>query len=229
MPRRKKSESEASLASEVGDRIRQIRESKNLSQRALADRLGKGTQRALANYEAGEALIPSDLARGLCAEFDVNFDWLMTGQGPQKQSEVIGEAQSRRAEEEAYRVLKAVREVAGKHAHKSGDPYDKPGHDPFSTALRLSLSRLEREFATRRGASQFAGFLEDFIVTARDLLKKELEAIDEARWDKLDRASDDLHGPSAMRTNGGRKPATRVPTTPSRKAVARSRRLRGSR
>jgi transcriptional regulator with XRE-family HTH domain len=86
MARPKRRKEDLDLARGVGSRLVEIREGLRLSQQAFIDKLEKGTQRSLANYERGEALVPADLALRICDVFNLNFAWLMTGVGPMKRS-----------------------------------------------------------------------------------------------------------------------------------------------
>lgn len=141
-----------------------------LSQAEFVARLGKGSQRALAHYEVGKVLIPSDLARRICQVYDVSFDWLMVGRGSRRQTDVIRDAQARRAEVEARETLRAVQEVVLKYASENQSRIeDRSLEDLFRRALRISLGRLERDFNEKRGCRQFAAFLEDLVVTVREI------------------------------------------------------------
>lgn len=64
----------------VNERLRLIRSSLELSQKAFGDKLGI-PQTTYANYESGKASIPDDLKQKL-ADINVNLHWLITGQGP---------------------------------------------------------------------------------------------------------------------------------------------------
>lgn len=173
MPRPKRSLEESTAALEVGRRLSQIREDRRLSQDEFVSKLGRGTRRAMGDYESGKVMVPTDLARRVCQEFDISFDWLMTGRGPHRGTEVIREAESRRAEEEAYQTLKAVQDVVQRKGYPADSDVfqtDETSLDAlFRRALRLSLSRLERQFNPKKGSKQFAEFLEDLIVTTMDV------------------------------------------------------------
>lgn len=62
------------------DRIKKIRKNANMTQQRFADRLGLKRQ-TIATYETGR-VEPSDSTLLLiCREFEINKDWLLTGEG----------------------------------------------------------------------------------------------------------------------------------------------------
>lgn len=62
------------------DRIRKVRKALDLTQRGFAERIGMKSN-TIATYEMGRAT-PSDAAiNNICKEFDVNENWLRTGEG----------------------------------------------------------------------------------------------------------------------------------------------------
>lgn len=169
MSRPKRSSEEARMALEVGGRLSQIREQERLSQDEFAERLGSKNRRTLGQYEAGRTMLPTGLARRICDEFDVSFDWLMTGKEPRRRSDVLKEAQSRRAEEEARQTLRAIQDVVERLGWEDTYEEERSLNGLFKTALRVSLAKLEREFQEKKGVKQFASFLEDFITTAMEI------------------------------------------------------------
>lgn len=62
------------------DRIKKIRKELDLTQQKLADRLGV-QRNTIAMYEMGRTLPSDAIMRSICREFNVNEDWLRTGQG----------------------------------------------------------------------------------------------------------------------------------------------------
>ena len=61
-------------------RIKKLRKSLDLTQQKFADALGI-KQTTVASYEIGR-IVPSDSTiKLICREFDVNEDWLRTGEG----------------------------------------------------------------------------------------------------------------------------------------------------
>lgn len=64
----------------IGERIKEIRKSENLTQQVLADRLGL-KRNTIGNYEVN-IITPSDRTiSDICREFGVNELWLRTGEG----------------------------------------------------------------------------------------------------------------------------------------------------
>lgn len=64
----------------MNERLKKIRKALDLTQQEFADRL-KIKRNTVATYEAGKSN-PSDAAVSLiCREFNVNEDWLRTGEG----------------------------------------------------------------------------------------------------------------------------------------------------
>lgn len=62
------------------DRLKKLRKTLDLTQQAFADRIGM-KQNTIAQYEMGRT-IPSDaIIFSICREFNVNENWLRTGEG----------------------------------------------------------------------------------------------------------------------------------------------------
>ena len=67
----------------INERIKEIRRSSGLSQTDFAERLGT-TRGVITNLE-GEKTSPNDpFIKLICREFNVNEDWLRTGEGEMK-------------------------------------------------------------------------------------------------------------------------------------------------
>ena len=66
--------------SELKDRIQQVRQAFNISQRQLAKRIGV-TSQLISMIENGKTQLSHLTAKAIEAEFGVNHEWLMTGQG----------------------------------------------------------------------------------------------------------------------------------------------------
>lgn len=65
----------------IGERIKEVRKAKKITQQALADAIGL-KRNTIANYEIGN-VEPSDRTiSDICREFDVNEEWLRTGKEP---------------------------------------------------------------------------------------------------------------------------------------------------
>ena len=64
----------------VNERFKKVREYLGLSQRDLARELGI-TERTVRNYEVGKIEVPKTIILALQALFNINPNWLLTGQG----------------------------------------------------------------------------------------------------------------------------------------------------
>ena len=64
----------------LGERIKQIRKEKGLTQQALGDRIGV-KQNTIALIESGKRNTSDQLLISICREFNVNETWLRTGEG----------------------------------------------------------------------------------------------------------------------------------------------------
>ena len=62
------------------DHIKKIRKELDLTQQKFADKLGV-QRNTIAMYEMGRTLPSDAIMRSICREFNVNEDWLRTGQG----------------------------------------------------------------------------------------------------------------------------------------------------
>lgn len=62
------------------DRIKKIRKELDLTQQKFADKLGV-QRNTIAMYEMGRTLPSDAIMRSICREFNVNEDWLRTGEG----------------------------------------------------------------------------------------------------------------------------------------------------
>lgn len=79
-PRKALNITQQELANRVGIRLKELRKALNITQQELANRVGM-KQNTIATYEIERAM-PSDLAiRSICREFNVNEDWLRSGNG----------------------------------------------------------------------------------------------------------------------------------------------------
>ena len=66
--------------SEIKDRLQQVRQAYNISQRQLAKRIGV-TSQLISMIETGKTQLSHLTAKAIESEFGVNHEWLMTGQG----------------------------------------------------------------------------------------------------------------------------------------------------
>ena len=62
------------------DRIKETRKSLGLTQDKFGERLGVGRS-AISNIEAGSRGVTDQIRLSVCREFNVNEDWLRTGEG----------------------------------------------------------------------------------------------------------------------------------------------------
>ncbi len=181
-PSRKKAKESAA----IGARLRDAREAIGLSQAELGRRLGGRGQAAIAAYENARNVIPLALIPQICRELNVRMEWLLEGTDPRTAAEfesILAKRYSENtAKEEAYRALEAVRNVVQEYTQID---------DQFSTALRISLSTLERRMREPEGVrvARLSDFVEEFVRIARDLLGPVLTR---EREQRLDRAFEKL-------------------------------------
>lgn len=64
----------------MDERIKNLRKALNLTQQRFAERIGS-TQNAVTNYESGRRNPSGSVVNNICKEFDVNEQWLRTGEG----------------------------------------------------------------------------------------------------------------------------------------------------
>lgn len=62
------------------DRVKAVRQSLDLSQEAFGRALGV-TKTAICGIEAGRRGLTEQMAKSICREFNVNYDWLKDGKG----------------------------------------------------------------------------------------------------------------------------------------------------
>ena len=68
------------VMSDIGKRIRELREVLGLTQKQFGERIGK-SWRAVQDWEAGKSSIPDHTLRFISSTFNVSYNWLKTGQG----------------------------------------------------------------------------------------------------------------------------------------------------
>ena len=168
MPRQKRSPEQAQLAADVGRRLLELREEQRMTREQFVQRLGKGSQRVLANYEAGDVLLPTELAKRICEEFGVTFEWLMTGSGPKKQIDARREVESRREKADAWTNYEAIRAVVNRHGDNLTNAEDGSLNGILQDAMEVAFWRLEDEYR-KKGQIRFATFLDDFMVTLKKM------------------------------------------------------------
>lgn len=64
----------------IGERIKEVRRAFKKTQQAFADAIGL-KRNTIANYEIGNVLPSDRTISDICREFNVNEDWLRTGDG----------------------------------------------------------------------------------------------------------------------------------------------------
>lgn len=64
----------------MNDRIKELRQALNLTQQEFAARIGS-VQNTITGYETGRRSPSNQVLSLICKEFNVNEDWLRTGQG----------------------------------------------------------------------------------------------------------------------------------------------------
>lgn len=64
----------------MNTRIKEIRESRNLTQEEFGKKIGSA-RNTIANYENGNRNPSNSVILSICREFNVNEEWLRTGQG----------------------------------------------------------------------------------------------------------------------------------------------------
>ncbi len=62
------------------ERVKQIRQYLDLSQEAFGNALGV-TKTAICGIESGRRGLTEQMAKAICREFNVNYDWLKDGEG----------------------------------------------------------------------------------------------------------------------------------------------------
>lgn len=62
------------------ERVREVRKSQNLTLEIFGSRLGVG-KTAISNIERGQRKVTEQMRRSICREFNVNYDWLESGEG----------------------------------------------------------------------------------------------------------------------------------------------------
>ncbi len=70
---------EKNRGSTIGERIRFLRESKELSQDELAKDLKVAGGSVVSMYETGKRHLPTDLVLAYSKKFDVTTDWIIKG------------------------------------------------------------------------------------------------------------------------------------------------------
>lgn len=209
----------------LGRRLAEVRETERLSQEEFIRRLGRGTQRALANYERGEVLPPADLIHAVCREFDVSFHWLMTGSGAQKESALRAGGQRDIVHEVRHAIRSAVAELDDR-SQKNEFPNLGDSQDLVIVALRLAMNRFDWYFSSDRGPEGVGKFIQDLVFTLRELLGEAPQMKVDSRfmkqWATLDRREQRLKVLDLLfprRTRTGKRTWTKGSADESRRAL----------
>lgn len=64
----------------LNQRVKEIRKTNNLTMDKFGERLGV-TKAAVSQWESGTNQISDQMVRSICREFDINEEWLRTGEG----------------------------------------------------------------------------------------------------------------------------------------------------
>lgn len=64
----------------LGERVREIRKTLNLTLEKFGDKLGV-KKSAISDIESGRNSLTDQMARSICREYNVNYDYLMYGEG----------------------------------------------------------------------------------------------------------------------------------------------------
>lgn len=75
---------------QIGERIKQVRKAKKLTQQAFADAIGL-KRNTIANYEIGNVLPSDRTISDICREFGVNEIWIRNGVGNPFQEKTISD------------------------------------------------------------------------------------------------------------------------------------------
>jgi len=105
------------VMSDIGKRIRELREVLGLTQKQFGERIGK-SWRTVQDWEAGKSSVPDHTLKFISSTFGVSYEWLKTGQGEmweRKEKTLLEEleAKTREALEKLVRIPVAGRAGAG--------------------------------------------------------------------------------------------------------------------
>jgi transcriptional regulator with XRE-family HTH domain len=117
------------MASEIGSRLRQLRNVLQLSQVAFAQKLGVSSV-TIATTESGKRKLTKANTKLICLTFNINERWLGTGEGPMFKSvqDVIAGLDDLT---ETFKLLRPIcRKMVLSHAHYLLDSQDDLYPDP---------------------------------------------------------------------------------------------------
>ena len=64
----------------IGERVKEVRKTLNLTQEEFGEKLCV-TKQAISKLENGENKITEQMAKAICREYNVNYEWLVNGTG----------------------------------------------------------------------------------------------------------------------------------------------------
>lgn len=148
---------------EFGDRLREARQGKELSQEQLGEKLGKVAKQAISHWENGHHFPSIQQLVQIAAILNVSFDWLLLGKSPENLS--IGAIQQAKlyesldtANRRKWEGLRKAFEIATGDTSAKKVTADKPPLQVVPTDTRLTQSDtgsgLREEVATRTKARQ---------------------------------------------------------------------------
>lgn len=88
------------------ERLKIIRKDAGLSQHEMAERLHVSSYVVVSGWETGRTVIGKTRLYQIAEEFNVNIDWLLTGEGPQyKSPAIVSDEAKRKIEDETLLKL----------------------------------------------------------------------------------------------------------------------------
>ena len=153
----------------MNDRIRKLRKSLDLTQKAFAERIGL-KQNSIALIESGKRNISDQAILAICREFNANEEWLKTGEGemfkPAPSSALDALAKEYDLPEAAYVMIEkflklkpSVQEAIYDYmqevvnAIKSDDVAPSAPAIPKEPLSEMTVEQLEEEYKKSRSAS----------------------------------------------------------------------------
>lgn len=121
----------------IGNRIRESRKTKKMTQEALADATGL-SQMSVRRYESDDRMPPADIAARIATALGVDVNYLLWGQHAEEKSELVIDM----TEEEIREMLQMLQTIAQKaqESFKATEPYRK-------LANRINASNYRKLFA----------------------------------------------------------------------------------
>ncbi|MFZ8863683.1 MAG: XRE family transcriptional regulator [Thermocrinis sp.] len=96
--------------SDIGKRIRELRETLGLTQKQFGEKIGK-SWRTVQDWEAGKSSIPDHTLRFISSTFGVSYEWLKEGKGEMRDRKVLVKELKDKTEEtlESFTQIPVVR------------------------------------------------------------------------------------------------------------------------